>query len=112
MANLTAAPYVYVIDSDNVIELAQLTDSRTNTIVAGATVTCRVQTRDGIDVGGAAWPIDMTEVLTIPGTYRGILPDTLVVDEETAYIVTTSAVAPSGLHRTFRTRFLARETDV
>src|SRR3990172_8268202 len=63
--------------NDHVIELQDLKDGSTGTIIPSATVSCTLRDSTNTPVTGQTWPISMDPVVGTPGTYRGILEDDL-----------------------------------
>lgn len=63
-----------VLGSDMLIELANLRDASTGTLVEGATVTGQVLDDEGSPVASVPNPITFTEVSGRSGLYRGEIP--------------------------------------
>jgi hypothetical protein len=64
-------------DSDNLIQVNNVTDQKLGTAITGAEVNVTVYDRDGTEVSGPTWPVLLDE--DGGGDYSGILPDTMVL---------------------------------
>jgi len=65
--------------SDNLIELIDLTDVVNGNFVTTATVTVTLIDKGGTDVVGETWPLAMPYIALTNATYRVIFNDTLVL---------------------------------
>ena len=71
---------VVLLGSDMIIEVANLKNSLTKTLLTGATVTAEVFASDGTTpIAGFTNPITLAEVSSKKGLYQGTLPDVAVV---------------------------------
>ncbi len=78
------------IDNNNVIELQDLTNSVTEVVDTGATVTVTLQDSSGVEVAGQSWPAAMAH--DTGGTYRVTLDDDLTLIEGRTYKAIVHAV--------------------
>jgi hypothetical protein len=83
------------IGNSNVVELQTLTNSVTNVIDTGATVTVTLTDTDGTEVTGQAWPTSMPHA-SPDGTYRATLEDDLVLVDTKKYIAVVDAIGTAG----------------
>ncbi len=65
--------------SDNLIELIDLTDVVNGNFVTTATVTVTLIDKDGTNVVGEAWPLAMPYIALTNATYRVIFKDSLTL---------------------------------
>ena len=93
------AKVAYVL-SDNEIMLDGLALSD-GTYQNDATVTVTLYDSAGVEVTGESWPLSMAYVSASDGDYKATLADTLGVTENKKYRAVVTAVASSGLKRTF-----------
>lgn len=83
--------FTIFVNTDMVLEVANLKDVVADTLITGATVTARVLDSGGSPVTGVADPITLTEIGGSSGLYRGTIPDTASITEgETGTIVITA----------------------
>ena len=89
----------------NVVEVPSLTNGLTDALVAGATVTCTIVTAAGVQITGAtgfAWPVSLSAASGATGTYRGVLPHTLTLADDTTYYAEITADAGTDLYAFWR----------
>lgn len=82
------------LDNSNVIELRALTNSATDTVDTGATLTVTLTDVSGTEVAGQVWPAAMAHVAD--GTYRATLEDDIELLEGQPYKVVVSATGGGG----------------
>lgn len=85
------------LNSDNTVEVRNLKNNVTDTIITTATVTVTVVDSDGVDIAGVTWPISLPHIAD--GLYRGNLPDTLVLERNQRVYATYVADDGPGFHR-------------
>lgn len=94
---------VIFLNNANVVELAGLTNGMTDTVLGSATVGCTLKDATGASVVGPtgwSWPLTMAAVTGATGTYRGMLPHTLMLASGT-YTATITADGGGGLYATW-----------
>jgi hypothetical protein len=85
---------LFYIGNSNVIELQTLTNSATEVVDTGATVTVTMKDSAGEDVVGDTWPLAMTHVSA--GLYRATMDDGLVLDHHDTYTAFVEAAGSGG----------------
>ena len=77
------------VGNSNVVELQALTNSVTDVVDTGATVTCTIYDSSGTEVTGQSWPAAMAH--DAAGTYRATLDDDIAIIADRAYTVHVDA---------------------
>ena len=98
---------VIYIDTDNVLEIEELTNGLTGAAITDATVSVTLLDSDGAEIAGESWPVTMSYIVGTTAAYRATLTDSLTLtdrQEVTAHIV---ADAGDGLHREWQKPFTA-----
>ncbi len=88
---------IFIINSDNLIIADNVRNLATGSNVNNAVVTVTMSGANKVAVSGVNWPITMAFVTGSSGKYRGTLPDTLVVTENTKYFGVVVVSAGAGL---------------
>lgn len=84
-------------NSDNIVDIDELTDQLGGQLISGATATVTVKDVSGNDLAGVTWPVAMAEVSA--GLYRGNLPDKMNLDNEQVVYATYVADIAADQHR-------------
>lgn len=102
------------VDSDNVVEVAEVMDPGTGDIITTATVTLTILDKTGTPVAGQSWPLNMLHDWDEPGTYAV----TLSMDWSSVYLTpnqpyTANIFVNAGFQkrRTFNTPLVARTSS-
>jgi hypothetical protein len=82
------------LDNSNVIELRSLTNSVTDAVDTGATVTVTVKDASGNEIAGQVWPAAMSHVSA--GLYRATLEDDISITPDRRYTVLVEATGSGG----------------
>jgi len=82
------------IDNNNVIEWQALTNSVTEAVDTGATMTVTIQDSSGTEVTGQTWPATMTHVSA--GLYRATLDSDLVLTAGREYTAVLDVTGTGG----------------
>ena len=85
---------IIYIENNNVITLEGLTNSATDVVDTGATVTVTLKDSTGTDVVGQTWPASMSHVAA--GTYRATLDSDLTLTNNRRYTAEIDAVGSGG----------------
>jgi len=88
---------IFIINSDNLIIADNVKNLATGANINDAVVTVSVSAANGVAVSGVSWPVTMAFVTGSSGLYRGTLPDSLVVTENTKYFGVVVVSAGQGL---------------
>jgi hypothetical protein len=99
------------IGNDNVVRLTgaqaiALTTGLATPLGAGAVITFRIQTLDGVDVPGETWPVAMGYLPGSDGDFIGVLRDTVTLDPWQEYLFVATADNGSDQHGTWSIRLM------
>lgn len=100
--------YDIYLDSDMTIEVANLRNKLTGSLVTGATVEADVLDEDGNDVTGAGNPIALAEVSGYEGLYRGSIPDTADLSLADGGTIVITADDGAGVNRKWTLEYVVR----
>ena len=89
-------PNLY-LNSDNIVEVENLTNALTGELVTTATVNVTLTDLNGNEVSGATFPALLTHAGS--GTYQGLLPNTLSLSTRKQYKALYTADAGTDKHR-------------
>ncbi len=95
------SPKVIYFESDNVVEVRNLTDIVADELIVGATVTAKIEDKDGNTIPNTS--ITLSDETN--GLYRGIIPDTGAVNltgDKCVYYLIVSADGGPGLKRVWK----------
>ena len=85
---------VLYIGNSNVIELQALTNTVTDAVDTGATVTVTITDTADVEVSGQVWPATMSH--TSGGTYRATLEDDIALVARTKYKAVIDVIGSGG----------------
>jgi hypothetical protein len=97
---------IIYIGSDNLIELADLTDTQTGDPVLDAYVVVTLIDATGAEVGGETWPLAME--LTSTDAYVATLTHDLEIEPHKHYVATIVATTPDDVIRTIKRQLIAK----
>ena len=95
-----ASARIIRVDTDMVVEVANLRNQTTNALLSAATVTAELLTLADASVAGATNPFTLAAVSGTEGTYRGTLSNAFATVAGTSYKLKIVANAGAGLLRT------------
>jgi len=78
-------PCVVYIDNTNVLEVRGLAELVTGDFINDATVTMTLKDANGEELAGQDWPWSMAYLADSDGTYRGIIKDTVEMQDGVEY---------------------------
>lgn len=105
MAAFTSQVILY--KNSMLIELIGLTNSKTGAVITTGTVTVTLKDKNGLNVTGETWPLNMSHVAD--GTYDGVFSSTLGVILEELYTAEISADGGGGLKGFWKLSLLVKE---
>lgn len=95
-----AAPAdIYLDDTDHVLELNGLQNSRTGAYINGATVQVTLYDLSDTTIAGETWPLTLSYVASSNGIYRATIRDTLDLDAGDVAKALLTADNGAGYHR-------------
>jgi len=100
---------ILIINSDNLIIADNVRNLATGSNINDAVVTVTVSGANKVAVSGVSWPVTMAFVTGSSGKYRGTLPDTLVVTENTKYFGVVIVSGGAGLKLTTNVPIVIRD---
>jgi hypothetical protein len=93
-----------IINSDNVIELPELTNGIDGTHVTGATVELTLlDQKTGVEIGNETWPLTMAYASGTKSTYRATAKYDLPLTHKEVVLAKVVADAGFGLRREWQT---------
>ena len=91
---------ILYVDSDMLVQVKNLRNKTTGSLISDATITASLTTLADVDVAGSPTPFSVPAVAGVPGTYRATLSKDFTIVAGTTYKLKIEIDGGTGLFRT------------